>query len=325
MQRGDHGETASAERLAFSTYLRTGYRDRSVAPGAVEFKFNPYHDPRNGQFTFAPGTSGSTGLADGGRTTRRSPGGAPPPPRNLDPRNPRNYTVHVVGNGESLAKIAALRKGVTPDDLAWLNDIPVDGRLRIGQAIKLPTQESRDAARDAKNRFLALDYYMQTHGGRLPPNVAHPPSLQQQVFRKFGWREIKANDYMFAADESERTRYVDGDLELDSIEKRSRTRQARTGGSDRRASDDGGHYIAVRFNGPSASFNHFAQGANFNRGAYRALEDQWAKALRSGHRVHVNIIPHYGGASQRPDSLGVTWSVDGKERYKTFANRKQGQ
>lgn len=50
----------SAERLAFEFYLRTGRRLIGAAP--TERKFNPYHDPRNGQFTFAPG--GPRSLAD---------------------------------------------------------------------------------------------------------------------------------------------------------------------------------------------------------------------------------------------------------------------
>ena len=49
----------SPERRAFRHYLRTGRRlEMSAFEGsraAAEFKFNPYHDPRNGQFTFAPG------------------------------------------------------------------------------------------------------------------------------------------------------------------------------------------------------------------------------------------------------------------------------
>lgn len=48
----------SCQRLAFELYLRTG---RSPQPGRtpsrLERKFNPYHDPENGQFTFAPGGS----------------------------------------------------------------------------------------------------------------------------------------------------------------------------------------------------------------------------------------------------------------------------
>lgn len=60
---------------AFSIYLRTGQR---VAIPPIELKFNPYHDPRNGRFTFAPG--GSVGNAAPYRTTRAKPGKAPPKP-----------------------------------------------------------------------------------------------------------------------------------------------------------------------------------------------------------------------------------------------------
>lgn len=40
---------------AFSLWLRTGQWPAGPAAPDVECKFNPYHDPRNGQFTFAPG------------------------------------------------------------------------------------------------------------------------------------------------------------------------------------------------------------------------------------------------------------------------------
>lgn len=46
-------ERKSAERWAFEHYLRTGRR--MSAADVLEQKFNPYHDPRNGRFTFAPG------------------------------------------------------------------------------------------------------------------------------------------------------------------------------------------------------------------------------------------------------------------------------
>jgi hypothetical protein len=71
--------TKSAERRAFEHYLRTGRRLPTPAP---ERKFNPYHDPRNGQFTFAPG--GPKSLQNAVFSDRRSlwkakkqPNGAP--------------------------------------------------------------------------------------------------------------------------------------------------------------------------------------------------------------------------------------------------------
>ena len=57
MQQGPSTEgLISAERLAFRHYLRTGAKlpPALFTPG-FEAKFNPYHDPRNGRFTFAPG------------------------------------------------------------------------------------------------------------------------------------------------------------------------------------------------------------------------------------------------------------------------------
>jgi len=49
-------ETKSVERIAFEIYLRTGIRGE-IKSSSREHKFNPYHDPRNGRFTFAPGHS----------------------------------------------------------------------------------------------------------------------------------------------------------------------------------------------------------------------------------------------------------------------------
>lgn len=53
-----HDSFVSPARRAFVHYLRTGQRLPEQNFGLakeVELKFNPYHDPRNGQFTFAPG------------------------------------------------------------------------------------------------------------------------------------------------------------------------------------------------------------------------------------------------------------------------------
>lgn len=46
--------TAGERRRAFAIWIRTG-RLPMVDDDGVERKFNPYHDPRNGRFTFAPG------------------------------------------------------------------------------------------------------------------------------------------------------------------------------------------------------------------------------------------------------------------------------
>ena len=62
------------QRRAFGRWLRTGRLPTVRLADGTELKFNPYHDPRNGQFTFAPG--GAAG--DGGILVRYA---------NVRPRN----------------------------------------------------------------------------------------------------------------------------------------------------------------------------------------------------------------------------------------------
>lgn len=49
------GISAQEQRRAFSHWMRTGQWPGGPSADRIEHKFNPYHDPRNGQFTFAPG------------------------------------------------------------------------------------------------------------------------------------------------------------------------------------------------------------------------------------------------------------------------------
>ena len=106
---------------------------------------------------------------------------------------------------------------------------------------------------------------------------------------------------------------------------RSRASQVTAGGSDRLKTDDGGRYIARRFNGPHDAFNHFAQDASFNRGSYRVLEDSWAKAKKAGKSVSVKITPHYGGSSRRPDAIEVSYTVGGRSDRIEFSDLSKGK
>ena len=60
-------ELKSLARLAFAHYLRTGQclPESAFGPARVrrEVKFNPFHDPRDGRFTFATGGGLAAGVA----------------------------------------------------------------------------------------------------------------------------------------------------------------------------------------------------------------------------------------------------------------------
>lgn len=221
----------------------------------IEHKFNPWHDPENGRFTFAgtgryygPVNDGGSfgGGGASGTWTRPEPTHRPAPPQKLPTL------------GEHL-------------------DRPVKRPLSPAQPVRAPA-----------------------------------PSAPLRT-------EVR-NGYTYEIDSRDRTVRVSGALTVAAQPTRSRTTQARAGSGERRSSDDGGHYIAARFNGPTDAFNHFAQDANFNRGRYRALEDQWARAKRAGKKVTVKIVPYYTRSSIRPSTIDVWFKIDGHEKSLKFPN-----
>jgi hypothetical protein len=267
---------------AFEIFLRSG---RRVAE-PPETKFNPWHDPEDGRFTFAgqgrnfPGSARSQANGQnrtfGGRRGSFGGGGAS---GSWEPSSPPRPTA-TRGRGGSAG-----------------------GGGASGSWTQQPVQRPDAAPKSTQATTIA----------QTPPQQrsAHEPRLT-----------VPRNGYDFSIDAHARTRRISGELRLQP-QPRSRSAQRDASKPDRRITDDGGHFIAARFNGPGEWFNHFAQDANFNRGAYRALEDKWAGAVRSGKRVFVDIVPHYRGTSMRPNKLIVRWVIDGEEFIREFPNEKQ--
>jgi hypothetical protein len=128
-----------------------------------------------------------------------------------------------------------------------------------------------------------------------------------------GVRIIKTRKgYNYELDELGRVKKVEGELTRNPAQGRNKTAQLDAGGKDRLPTDEGGHYVGRRFDGPMDDFNHFAQDQNFNRGAYKQLENEWDAALKNGKAVNVEITPHYQGTSLRPEKLTVKYSIGGQ-------------
>ena len=130
--------------------------------------------------------------------------------------------------------------------------------------------------------------------------------------------------YKYEMEELGRMKKVEGGLTRNPAQGRNKTAQLEAGGKDRLPTDEGGHYVGRRFDGPMDDFNHFAQGQNFNRGAYKSLENKWDAALKNGKNVNDEIVPNYIGDSVRPNSLNVKYWIDGKPAMKVLFNRPGG-
>lgn len=251
------------ERLAFSLWLRTGRRVIVRSIGPVETKYNHWHDPRDGRFTYA-----ETGRHDG------SWGGG--------------------GGGDFGGGGATGTLGRSP-----------------------PQRRVRKPASDPKSKFPKTPMSV---GGAIAI-ARRQASVDASKIAPL--RRIRANGYDFYVDDAKRTKDVQGTLDSGDPRSRSRKEQRQAGKPDRRATDDGGHFIAARFNGPAEAFNHFAQDANFNRGVYRKLEGRWNEARKAGKKVDVRIMAFYEGPSKRPSQIVVTFGIDGRFDRIGFPNERQ--
>lgn len=101
--------------------------------------------------------------------------------------------------------------------------------------------------------------------------------------------------------------------------------QLDAGGEFRLSTDEGEHFVGRRFDGPLDDFNYFAQDMNFNRGAYKTLENSWQRALDNGQSVYIDIKPTYQGSSLRPSPLEVNHTIDGIPYQTVFKNRPGGK
>ncbi|EFB2819307.1 hemagglutinin repeat-containing protein [Escherichia coli] len=88
--------------------------------------------------------------------------------------------------------------------------------------------------------------------------------------------------------------------------------------------DEGGHLVASIFNGPGEKLNLVPMDGNLNKGAWKQMENTWAKALGEGKEVKVNIQPSYIGDSVRPAKFKVVYSIDGGRPIEKVFNNAPG-
>lgn len=139
------------------------------------------------------------------------------------------------------------------------------------------------------------------------------PTFSENLNNPNLFSDNQPGDYSYSS--SELGKNASGQLTLNASVQRNAAAQRAAGGEDRRGAgnplgvDDGGHLIANRYGGSSSEENLTAQDRNLNRGAYKAMENQWAAQLQQGDKVFVNVDAFMSPDSQRPTAyMGYTIS-----------------
>lgn len=112
-----------------------------------------------------------------------------------------------------------------------------------------------------------------------------------------------------------------GSLKLSENPERDARAQRLAGGKDRRVDDDGGHLIGARFAGAPGEENIDAQNRQLNRGDYKAVENEWAKTLKDGDKVFLNVETLKADGTDRPCAYmgyAITEHPDGTRESSSF-------
>ncbi|WP_036148250.1 DNA/RNA non-specific endonuclease [Lysobacter antibioticus] len=140
----------------------------------------------------------------------------------------------------------------------------------------------------------------------------------------------EVNDARWTVDDEGRPIHAEGTLRtvFSGIERSDDETQAQRTAADRGVEgDQGGHVFGHRFVTDQGLKNLFPQNGNFNMGAYKTLENEWAAWVDKGMdvRISIDLSPR---EADRPDRVRISYDVidpaDGGRVYDqrvTFENR----
>lgn len=140
----------------------------------------------------------------------------------------------------------------------------------------------------------------------------------------------EVNDARWTVDDEGRPIHAEGTLRtvFSGIERSDDETQAQRTAADRGVDgDQGGHVFGHRFVTDQGLKNLFPQNGNFNMGAYKTLENEWAAWVDKGMdvRISIDLTPR---DADRPDRVRISYDVidpaDGGRVYDqrvTFENR----
>ncbi|MFK3651598.1 DNA/RNA non-specific endonuclease [Lysobacter enzymogenes] len=247
----------------------------------------------------------------------------------------------------------ALRDAPAPLARAQVDALDDDGVQAFGDAVRaLPLAERETLANDLAGKLDApqlrklepafgrdaVEAAVERNGGpelreayaALPPDHADPGqtrAISASVVNPDGG---ESNDAVWTVDDRGRPVHAEATLRtvFSDLDRSDAETQAQRTAADRGVEgDQGGHLLGHRFVTDQGLKNLFPQNGNFNMGAYKTLENEWAAWIDKGMDVRVNIELTPRDAD-RPDRVRISYEVldpgDGHRVYDqrvSFDNR----
>lgn len=101
---------------------------------------------------------------------------------------------------------------------------------------------------------------------------------------------------------------------------RNMKEQKESGGEERLEDDEGGHIIARILGGAEGEENLVPMRRTINRGDYKRMENEIAKALREDKEANIHVDINYDENSSRPSKIDAKYTIDGRMTSCEFDN-----
>lgn len=194
------------------------------------------------------------------------------------------------------------------------------GGPQLREAYAQAPREDGPVARfvDVLQRALGLD------ADAAPADRAEPGATREisaQVTNPDGG---EINDATWTVDDQGRPLHAEGTLRtvFSEIDRSDAETAAQHTAADRGVEgDQGGHLLGHRFVTDQGLKNLFPQNGNFNMGAYKTLENEWAAWIDKGMdvRVSIDLAPR---EADRPDRVRISYEVlDPSDGHRVYDQR----
>ena len=137
-------------------------------------------------------------------------------------------------------------------------------------------------------------------------------------------KTYELNHYIFTTDSKGRIKSAEGTLRLKRPDENREPEKVSIkviSKNENLKTDDRGRLIGDRFYGPGTLGNLVAMDFHLNRGEYKKMENNNAKAVNEGKKVYLKVEPKYRGKENRPYVINATSTIDGEKITISFKNR----
>lgn len=217
------------------------------------------------------------------------------------------FVVSGIVQGASGLGDAFADSGLSPREMGSYLAYSVDQELRNPTDNHDTVFQNQDSEKNYQKNYQKIDLFKDLRYNQSKTFVDDPFDDDGQLLPNVRYQTGEYN-YIYETDDYGRIIWGNA-LSLMFTKRTSRLKHD-PNSPGKRSGDHSGHLFGDRFGGSNKIDNLLSQKELVNLSNYKKLENSWARALKQGQLVTVEISVLYTGTDSRPTAFEVNYSID---------------